>query len=244
MTFRNLLQVRFVRVTAILVFVAVLIHLTFCAITRHQLDVVERDIAAHGLPLLPEQVIPKIPEHGNAAHDYEKAFVLLSLDGDSIYGRETASSLSSSYQRIYENVSREQILHKKDDALRKDIMDQGNWPLNEQEEAWTTLSSPDFDRIRLLLIEAGRQPSCVFSMHWEEGAAMRMPMLQAMKQAASLLCVHALLSRQHGQDDAAMDDFSAALGMALHTQQIPLIVSDLYACAEEMTCLRTLSIAL
>jgi len=240
---------RGLRTLLVLAIGAVVLHLAATAWTAWDLHRADEDLVAHHRPMIPAQVIPVVSDQDNAAFAYTRAMVLLSLDSGAIYTDRNSGKESPAYERIDAMASMDTHSSTPVPTVAASIrttitMDPASWTGPMRKDAWTVLAGGDFMRIRAALLEGASKPACAFPVAWDEGPNCVLPMLNPLRQLVRLVCCHALLSQEHGDDQAMHQDFAIAMQMAVHCRQIPLMMAYLVSVSLERNVIEAISVAL
>lgn len=195
-----------------------LTDLVLVLVGDHRLAAIEARLQAAGAPMTLAEAIPQVPVAENAAPLEEAACLLLTADqgpGASLAG----DGLPEPYATLLAG-------HQFGDAPPADALH--------------VLSSPRFLQIHALLAEAAQRPRCAYTIEWERGAAVQVPVLAAGRDLVRLECLRAEALAARGDAEGTVEDLRIAAALARHTAQCPLLIALITADAESATTLSAL----
>jgi hypothetical protein len=195
---------RFVRRTwrPIVVVLAVLVavHLVLNVIAGRRLEAELSRLRAEGAPLtLAEAAPPEVPDSQNAAVLYRKAFRGLDNSDD--------MKVVASFTKVPHESA----------AYRKPP------PTFAELQAVVARHQADFTLLR----QGSLRPACRFPVDWNAGAALTLPHMEGIRNAARFLAAKALVDARQGRAGDALDDLAVAVRMANHIAPEPTLIAQL-----------------
>ena len=98
-----------------------------------------------------------------------------------------------------------------------------------------------YSNVISLARSAGRRPFADFERDWYEAAFFDLPEFSGQKDAAKLLCLHALVMARSNQIDSAVEDLRSAVMIAHHAGQERMLISGLVSIGIDAIVVQTIT---